>query len=141
MKTGDGLHNQIANLLLPFVQTQAARQELLSASWGPDEPLIAYIDFSGAARPFADHLLYKTSQYRRQTGQSPIVDVLNQLRFGVGVEQQAEIDHILNWLQRDPHLLTTAAPYKGLEAYEEKDAGYFFGRTALTDKLLARITR
>ena len=52
MKTGDGLHNQIANLLLPFVQTQAARQELLSASWGPDEPLIAYIDFSGAARPF-----------------------------------------------------------------------------------------
>lgn len=141
MKTGDGLHNQIANLLLPFVQTQAARQELLSASWGPDEPLIAYIDFSGAARPFTDHLLYKTSQYRRQTGQSPIVDVLNQLRFRVGVEQQAEIDHILNWLQRDPHLLTTPAPYKGLEAYEEKDAGYFFGRTALTDKLLARITR
>lgn len=141
MKTGDGLQNQIATLLLPFVQTQAARQELLGASWGPDDPLIAYIDFSGASRPFADHLIYKTSQYRRQTGQSPIADVLKELRYRVGVDQQTEIDHILSWLQRDPRFLSTAAPYKGLEAYEEEDAGYFFGRTALTDHLLTRITR
>jgi len=140
MKLQDGLHNRIANLLLPFVQTQAARQELLSASWGPDEPLIGYIDFSGAARPFADHLIYKISQYRPQTAQSPIEDILKQLRYRVGVEQQAEIDQIFSWLQRDPYLLSTPAPYKGLEAYEERDAAYFFGRTILIDKLLARIT-
>jgi formylglycine-generating enzyme required for sulfatase activity len=139
MNAEDGLHNRIVNLLLPFVQTQTARQELLSASWGPDEPLISYIDFSGASRPFADHLIYKISQYRPQTGQSPIEEVLKQLRYRVGVGQQAEIDNILSWLQRDPRLLSTPAPYKGLEAYEESDAGYFFGRTVLIDKLLTRI--
>ncbi|MFO7684128.1 MAG: SUMF1/EgtB/PvdO family nonheme iron enzyme [Chloroflexota bacterium] len=139
MNAEDGLHNQIANLLLPFVQTQTARQELLSASWGPDEPLISYIDFSGASHPFADHLIYKISQYRPQTSQSPIEDVLKQVRYRVGIEQQAEIDNILSWLQRDPRLLSTPAPYKGLEAYEERDAGYFFGRTVLIDKLLTRI--
>jgi formylglycine-generating enzyme required for sulfatase activity len=140
MKLNDDLQNRIATLLLPFVQTHAARQELMSASWGPNEPLSDYIDLSGAPRPFADRLLYQTSRYRRPSGRSAIEDVLAQLRRQVGVAQQAEIDEILSWLQRNPRLLHAPAPYKGLEAYEEEDAGYFFGRADLVAGLLQRIT-
>jgi len=37
--------------------------------------------------------------------------------------------------------LVAGSPYRGLSAFEEQDAGLFFGRDAATDQVLARLSR
>jgi hypothetical protein len=37
--------------------------------------------------------------------------------------------------------LETVCPYRGLEVFREEDVRFFFGREALTDQLLTKVTK
>ena len=148
LSTGD--RKQLLSLLenLPEMASERSRRQFLPAA--DLGSLANRIDVSGAPSVAVAEIVDRLSRHgRTESGCEALGSFLSSIREIVGIDRREFLDRLLEIYhmmvpepgEEDAGKAIAVCPYRGLEAFQESDADFFFGRNQVVKELVDRIRR
>lgn len=109
------LFDRIIQQLLPQMDDSAARKALIESTlYG--SPLLAQIQWEGAARPFTVRLVRQLHEYGEITpGKRALIALLDEVKAQVGDDRQKQIDELITAMQAPPAEQKITPPTETIE--------------------------